>query len=185
MPKNDVSKIDKRIQKTRKLLSESLISLILEKGYDQISIQDILKKANVGRSTFYFHYENKDQLFFDGLTNLKVQIFENSADGKTLSLRPLFEHISENARLGQALLGSKAGDLFFERLKHQIAELLEKNFRPRLSHKMAKKNFSFQCLAAASAVLSLVRSWLDDELSLTTEHMNGLAIGCLKGILNS
>jgi AcrR family transcriptional regulator len=48
--------IDRRIQKTKKILSEALIALILEKGYEQVTVQDIIDKANVGRSTFYCHY---------------------------------------------------------------------------------------------------------------------------------
>ena len=52
--------IDRRVQKTRKILSQALVSLILEKGYDAITIQGIRDRANVGRSTFYAHVENKD-----------------------------------------------------------------------------------------------------------------------------
>ena len=184
MAKNVVPKIDKRIQKTKKVLSESLIALILEKGYEEISIQDILQKANVGRSTFYFHYENKDQLFLDGLSNLKVQIFDSTSDRKRISLLPLFQHISENSRLGKAILGKKSGDLFFDMLKHQIADLLAKNLKPRLSHQLEKKMWSYHCLAAASAVLSLTRSWLDDQLPFTPEQVSLQAEHYIKSILN-
>ena len=61
MPRKD----DRRIQRTRKLLRESMLALILEQGYDDISIQDVTDRANLGRATFYLHYREKDDLLAD------------------------------------------------------------------------------------------------------------------------
>jgi AcrR family transcriptional regulator len=58
-----MSKIDRRIQRTRELLQKSLIELISERGYDLITIQDIADRANIGRTAFYLHYNSKDELF--------------------------------------------------------------------------------------------------------------------------
>ena len=52
---------DRRAQRTRESLIHALLALIEEKHYDQISVQDIVEHANVGRSTFYAHYENKEE----------------------------------------------------------------------------------------------------------------------------
>ena len=54
--------IDRRITRTREVLQHALTSLILKKGYEAITIQDICDAANVGRSTFYAHYTSKDDL---------------------------------------------------------------------------------------------------------------------------
>jgi AcrR family transcriptional regulator len=58
-----MTKIDRRVQRTRELLQKALIELISEHGYDAITIQDIVERANVGRTTFYLHYSSKDDLF--------------------------------------------------------------------------------------------------------------------------
>jgi AcrR family transcriptional regulator len=58
-----MSKTDRRVQRTRELLQKSLIELISERGYDLITIQDIAHRANIGRTTFYLHYNSKDELF--------------------------------------------------------------------------------------------------------------------------
>ena len=58
-----MTKIDRRKQRTRELLQKALIELIGERGYDTITIQDIVDRANVGRTTFYVHYASKDELF--------------------------------------------------------------------------------------------------------------------------
>src|SRR5258708_14782425 len=58
-----MTKTDKRVERTRKLLQTALIDLIGERGYDAITIQDIVDRANVGRTTFYLHYNSKEHLF--------------------------------------------------------------------------------------------------------------------------
>src|SRR5258708_18405235 len=58
-----MTKTDKRVERTRKLLQTALIDLIGERGYDAITIQDIVDRANVGRTTFYLHYNSKEDLF--------------------------------------------------------------------------------------------------------------------------
>src|SRR6266496_2461948 len=68
--------VDRRVQKTLQLLQNALVELIPEKGgYDAVTIQEILDRANVGRSTFYAHFENKDQLLHSILIRLN-QVFE-------------------------------------------------------------------------------------------------------------
>lgn len=54
---------DRRVQRTRKVLQEAMVQLIREKGYDAITVQDILDRADVGRATFYAHYQSKEDLF--------------------------------------------------------------------------------------------------------------------------
>ncbi len=58
-----MTKTDRRVQRTRELLQKALIELISERRYDAITIQDIVDRANVGRTTFYLHYSSKDKLF--------------------------------------------------------------------------------------------------------------------------
>lgn len=69
------NKLDRRIRKTLQLLQDALMMLISEKGYEDITVQDILDRANVGRSTFYAHFENKDQLLNSILLHLN-DVFE-------------------------------------------------------------------------------------------------------------
>src|SRR3989304_9359430 len=58
-----MTQTDRRVQRTPERLQKALIELISERGYDAITIQDIVDRANVGRTTFYLHYRNKDDLF--------------------------------------------------------------------------------------------------------------------------
>src|SRR5215211_2922176 len=122
MPQN---KVDRRVQKTRKLLQDALIELVAEKGYESITIQEILDKANVGRSTFYAHSQDKDQLLnsildrldelFDGHKKQLLDATQNVGNaGNTDSIKglsptlSLFQFVGQNHRFFKAMLGIKA-----------------------------------------------------------------------------
>src|SRR5258708_32498419 len=60
-----MAKTDRRVQRTRELLQKALIDLISECDYGAITIQDIVDRANVARTTFYVHYNSKDDLFMN------------------------------------------------------------------------------------------------------------------------
>jgi len=126
MPQNDA---DRRVQKTRKLLQDALIELVSEKGYESVPIREILDRANVGRSTFYAHFEDKDQLLHSILDRLdelfeqhKKQILDAAKNvgnagntDFTLGLSPtlnLFQFVGENHRFFKAMLGNRGYGIF-------------------------------------------------------------------------
>ena len=75
---------DRRIQKTKNLLHDALGYLIREKPYDAIVVQEILDRANVGRSTFYMHFRDKDDLLVSGIHDMlqSVHATESPSSGK-------------------------------------------------------------------------------------------------------
>src|ERR1035437_8363931 len=66
--------VDRRSLRTRSALSNALIGLIAERSWDEIAVQDICERANIGRSTFYLHYPNKDALLQGGLEGLQAEL---------------------------------------------------------------------------------------------------------------
>src|SRR5512139_3251865 len=62
---------DRRVLRTRATLREALVRLILERGWDDISVQDVCDRANVGRSTFYSHFADKEELLLAGFDDLR------------------------------------------------------------------------------------------------------------------
>jgi len=109
---------DRRVQRTRRLLHQALMSLILEKKYETITVQEILDRADVGRSTFYMHFQHKDELLFSGFQYLQsflesVQKASAPVPGKSYERMigfslAMFEHAHEYRRISRALLGSNA-----------------------------------------------------------------------------
>jgi AcrR family transcriptional regulator len=120
---------DRRVQKTRKLLQDALIELVAEKGYESVSIREILDTANVGRSTFYAHFQDKDQLLHSILDRLnelfeqhKQQILETTKNVRnadnidiTHGLSPtlsLFHFVGQNHGFFKAMLRNQGYAIF-------------------------------------------------------------------------
>jgi AcrR family transcriptional regulator len=134
---------DRRIQKTMHLLHDALGSLIREKPYDEIVVQEILDRANVGRSTFYMHFRDKDELLVSGIHDMLGSVhasFEARSSGKPyerivrFSL-PVFEHIQQHRQTGTAMMGTRGRAIVHEHLQKvvaaQIAEDVRKHFQGR------------------------------------------------------
>src|SRR6185437_5564859 len=101
--------LDRRVLRSRRLLQEALVALILERGYDAVTVQAVLDRADVGRATFYAHFEGKEALLLSLFEELRGSLQHELAsitphtvarfgEGHGL-LTPLFAHASRNRRL--------------------------------------------------------------------------------------
>lgn len=61
-------KTNRRVQRTRRRLREALIALVLERGWERTTVQDVCDRADVGCSTFYLHFQSKEKLLTQALT---------------------------------------------------------------------------------------------------------------------
>ena len=99
---------DRRVRRTRAAIQAALTQLILEKGYDAVTVTDIIDRADIGRSTFYAHFTDKRDVFDDTIEELSGFLREHSGDGGGMfafSL-PMFEHIVEQRPVVRALFGN-------------------------------------------------------------------------------
>lgn len=159
-------KTDRRITKTKKLLSQALMDLILEKGYNNVTIQDILNKSNVGRSTFYWHYENKDQLFLDGPENLGKPLFNK--DVSSIDFQTLCTHIYSHKRLAKAVIGKNSGSIIIDFLKKKIEKGLNESFAKHYNQNISdKKELQYLSKVTASAITALLTTWVQDDFYYT------------------
>ena len=128
--------MDRRQRKTRKAIFEAFISLLSKKNFNDVTVGEILELADVGRATFYAHFETKDFLLKDLCAELFGHIFdvENDTEGAPFTLfhcdehddvfLHLFKHIKENDNNLCRLLSSKNNELFFEYFKHGVHALV-------------------------------------------------------------
>lgn len=127
--------IDRRIARTRGTLQHALTSLILEKGYEAITVEDICEAANVGRSTFYAHYTSKDDLKRRGLdehlrellTDRQREALATPGDRRTRSLGfslTMFEHARDHLQLYRALAGGRGGDVSLGMIRQILSDLV-------------------------------------------------------------
>ena len=171
--------VDRRIQRTQQLLQDALIALILEKGFDAVTVQDIIDRANVGRSTFYAHYQDKEDLFLGGLEHLRAE-FEDHLKGQSameenpwsLSLI-MFKHAQEYRRVYKALVGGKGGHAMLAHIQKflmaHIDEHLKSHFRARKKSRIPLEILSTYIV---SSLTTLLTWWLDNDSPYSAEQMN-------------
>jgi AcrR family transcriptional regulator len=126
---------DRRVRRTRGLLHGALASLIHEKPYDDIVVKEILARADVGRSTFYAHFRDKDELLAEGIRDLLREAGSAAppATRKTeWVLRfsaPMFEHIGRYVPANGPGLATRHEDSLHEHLEHAIAASVAERLR--------------------------------------------------------
>ena len=123
--------IDRRVQKTQRLLHEALGTLIQEKSYDDIAVTEILDRANVGRSTFYTHFRDKDELLVSGIHDILRAVHPterpSSRKGPASPLwfsLPMFEHLDRHRRAGEARMGRRGRAILHEHLRRALVDLI-------------------------------------------------------------
>jgi AcrR family transcriptional regulator len=120
---------DRRVKRTRRLLRDALLALVLERGWDQVSVMDVCERADVGRSTFYTHFADREALLLSGYEDLREHLraeTQRVGDGsRLLSFLPgLLAHVEENRRLFRALVGKRAGQLAVANFRRFVFEMV-------------------------------------------------------------
>ncbi|KAB8143005.1 TetR/AcrR family transcriptional regulator [Chloroflexia bacterium SDU3-3] len=177
------TKADRRSQRTRQLLSDALVALIQEKRYSEITIQDIIDRANIGRSTFYAHYLDKDDLFESyvnhGLDRLREHIrrADHGSAHERIDLTILFEHVHAHHALYNALVKGGSIALVYakgqDRLRHNIEQHLE-DLMP--SSHVPPMPISLIAEYVAGTIVHLITWWLDHGMAHTPSEMNEMFV---------
>jgi AcrR family transcriptional regulator len=170
---------DRRIRRTKNLLGQALIALTLEKSYEEITIQDITERADVGYRTFFRHYMDKDELLKDVLAATIRELREligppvpeifTSPDIDFSELTYgviLFEHIQQHGDLYRVLLRSERSVI--ESLVAFSIEEFKSNFGP-----LTQSDIPSGIIAnhLVSSTFALVRWWLDHDMPHSPETM--------------
>ena len=173
-------KLDARVRKTREALGDALVELMQEKPFDSITVQDVLDRAQVGRSTFYSHFSDKDDLqmsdadeFFEGLA-MALSVHDDQSE-RVFPVKEFFQHVSEARQFISALANSGrmhdnmelAQGHFARGIERRLNELpqgssIPQNERPLLG------------VAHAGALLSLLKWWMDRGMKEPPEEMDKL-----------
>ena len=122
--------VDRRVDRTRKSLRDALVTLVIERGWDEVSVKDVCDAANVGRSTFYSHFADKEELLTSGFKELGAHlrappVLGDRADGTILRFTcPLLEHVLGQRPLFRALIGKNSGRVVQRRFHQLVNDLV-------------------------------------------------------------
>jgi AcrR family transcriptional regulator len=111
---------DRRAERTRVRLEESLLDLLAERGYERTSVRALAARALVGKSTFYEHFRDKDAVLESRLARLARALGRATADAAFPFLEPLLEHVSAHRALASRLGKSSAGAIVLARFTRVV-----------------------------------------------------------------
>ena len=173
-------KTDARVRRTRDALGDALIALMQEKPFDTITVQDVLDRAHVSRSTFYAHYSDKDDLlmsdseeFFEALSTA-LSAHGDKSD-RVFPVKEFFTHLADVQPFFKALVKSGRFQENMELARGHFARGIER----RLSELPRARSIPANELPAiafthAGALLSLLTWWLDRGMREPPEQMDEL-----------
>ena len=171
--------MDRRQRKTREAIFNAFTELLSKKHYSQITVGEIIENADIGRATFYSHFETKDfllkdlcaelfdHLFYPERDSLQHNIFE--CDNKDSAFLHLFKHIKKNDNNIGKLLSSKNNELFLEYFKNGVQRLIIERLSD-FAHKkpeIVPQEFWIRYLTAT--FLETLRWWLDNKMQQSPE----------------
>jgi AcrR family transcriptional regulator len=175
-----LKKTDARVRRTRDALGDALIELMQEKPFDTITVQDVLDRAHVSRSTFYSHYSDKDDLlmsdaeeFFESIS-MALSVHGDKSD-RVFPVQEFFVHLSDVQPFYKALVKSGKFQENMELARGHFARGIER----RLSELPRGKSIPPNQLPAiafthAGALLSLLTWWLDRGMRESPHEMDEL-----------
>ena len=176
---------DRRTQKTRTALQEALISLMFEKSYEAILIQEILDRANVGRSTFYTHFRDKDELLVEGLQGLQellrnaqmtVPTPSNKSYEKVIGFSlAMFEHAHDHKKLYRSLVSGPGWVIVRQRIEEILVQLMKEEARALFKRRTASEvPFELFIHFLGATFMSVLTWWFNFKRPLPPKEINAL-----------
>ena len=176
---------DRRVQRTERLLREALFALIREKGFEKLSVQDIIDRANVGRATFYAHFENKQDLLLSGFDELRKALRDRQREAHSSRTsvdeivfaysHDLLSHVNEYRHLYRAMAGKRSGaavqNVLHKRTidlgRDDLKAMARRADRPRVPDDAVVEFI-------AGGLFGQLMWWLSGKARLSVEELNAL-----------
>ena len=176
--KNSPINVDPRVRRTRRLLREALVSLMMEKDFASISIREITERAEVAYITFFRHYESLDQLLMEVLdeglaelmTHIETLAKQSDASDMETEGRLIFEYIGQKADLFRILFKSQSVTRVRKKVVRNIATIFQKSCLP-LAQSGNPTATAMLSNHIATSLLSLIEWWLDNKMNPAPAQM--------------
>ena len=175
-------KVDRRIQRTKKALREAVLELTVEIGFEKLTIEQITERANLGRTTFYLHYNDKHELLLDSLQTQINTLFDEIYSPENIEKwinegidprKLVFEYIAENPELYKVLFTNQVSGEVFNKFRGYFSSILETiteaiqekhNLTPKLPNAVITNYVS-------GSLLGLLIWWLENDMPYPPEEI--------------
>ncbi|GJJ00353.1 TetR family transcriptional regulator [Duganella rhizosphaerae] len=176
---------DRRVLKTKAALRDAMLDLMAPRGWDEMTIQEICDRANVGRSTFYMHYQSKDELLAEGMNDLRDMIAAQAAQAGHADCRflpGLLEHMAQQREVFRAAIGRRGGHGVARRFRTMVCQLVEIELQRR-KHPAAAHPWVARFVAGG--VVEAMAWWVDapepPSIATMQRELDALAEASLGG----
>lgn len=166
--------MDRRIEKTRKAIIDALSDLMKTKEFQNITVDNIIKKANVGRSTFYENFDNKDEVFDEILDTLIYHVFNEIQhhDGHAFQnnfkeeITHMFIHIKDNEGKSKTYLLGKSANVFYAKMGEKVATICDEKLinTNKIPHELVHSHIS-------STFSDVLKYWSERKFVDTPEQV--------------
>lgn len=168
-------KVDLRILKTRKAIKEAFLSLVNEKGYERMTVQDIADEAMINRNTFYLHYLDKQdlmsQLCLEGILIFKEcrqsKMNELTVEALKTMLTSILKNIEANIELFKIMLSPNMQPEFTLQLK----EVLKQNILNGEEYEALSTNKKMALEYIISGSIGVICLWVANFESMRVEEV--------------
>jgi AcrR family transcriptional regulator len=168
------SRVDRRVRRTREAIRAALMELMTEKDYEAVTVADIITRADIGRSTFYTHFTDKQQVLHDSLQDLAAFLRAHRADrqGQLFGFsRAMFEHVHEQRVLLRALIGQHGGTAVHRRIQHHLADLVREDLEAT-GRPVRDVPVDLVVDFVVGSYLSLMSRWVDEAEPRSPQEMD-------------
>jgi AcrR family transcriptional regulator len=179
-----VKKADRRVVRTRRQLREALVSLVNERGWDAVTVKDVCDRANIGRSTLYLHFADKEDLLFSGFQDLEATLEDAraAAPGQFAFARGLIAHAQSELPMFRALAARRPGRHVVSHLRGVSVRLVSAELEylriPRSQRPLLAPYI-------AGALVELIVGWLERPTRQSAEEMASGFIALTRGLVAS
>ncbi|MBR6593885.1 MAG: TetR/AcrR family transcriptional regulator C-terminal domain-containing protein [Clostridia bacterium] len=188
--------MDRRQKKTREAIFKAFTELLAVKNYNQISVQDIIDAADIGRTTFYSHFETKDYLLKDLCEELFGHIIDTAmglphghyhctcGSSEDSVFLHLLRHLQENDRNILELLSSQNNEIFLRYFKSNLKKLIITQYADKGMLKRSRLPEDYLVNHMSSSFAETVDWWLSRKMKETPEEITEYFLGAIEPVLN-
>jgi AcrR family transcriptional regulator len=162
---------DPRVNRTRNALTNALIELTLEKGYDAVTVRDLSERASIGYATFFRHFSDKDALLADvleGTLNDILELIQPVTNDPERTATLVFDHVQQNADLVRVLLRTRNVSPLMPRIFQVASQSMLQTLTPKPDSPIPPEIAAHHMIAS---FVELIEWWLEQDMPYPPERM--------------
>lgn len=175
-------KTDRRVVRTRELVLEAFRTLMVERGYEKMTVQHVLERSGVGRATFYAHFKSKQDLLDSSIGRLQTSLrnaWREEAQRNGRATEPLgfslafLQHVNSHRRIYDQVVGKSSEITLDRHMRRMLGELAREDLLGRPGARRNSKALEVAVQFVSGALWSLVTWWLSTRSRLSAQEING------------